>query len=446
MRTLALMVLFALGALVAGCSDDTKQPTPDGGKKDTLRKEAAVGSEGGGGSDLLPDTKPKTDLPPADSKLGEGCGSAKDCSKDAALCLMPEGSKGVGICSMECTGDDPGTPLINEDSCPNGYLCASFAYTTKTYYYCLKKCTPSLTKNDCPASSNRACHPSSTRYGDLEVAVCWYLKCTDGKDCPVFSDTKCVIDSDCTSIAADAFCDSSRYLCARPGKCEASGLCGNHSYGKATAKVGDPCKNDFDCPPNGECLNEVADPNGIGVSWRNGYCTIPGCSFATSLTNAACPTGSTCNHLYYGGLCNKTCKLDAATDCRNNSADKGGDYECYAWNNLVIGSTNVTAEPVCVNAASQTCDSLGTKLTCASLGTESGNTTNMDCRDRYTGVVKANKADPNGVCLDDTASGPFEAPKLDGGPKPDTTVKADLGTPDKGPAKDAAKDAGAAIH
>ncbi len=442
MRTLALAMLVGLAVVAAGCSDDTKQPTPDLGKKDTTPKlEATAGTEGGG-KDLLADTKPKADKPPANSKLGEGCGGGKDCSPDAPLCLMPEGSKGVGICSMECTGDDPGTPLINEDSCPNGYLCASFAYTTKTYYYCLKRCEPSLTKNDCPATSNRACHPSSTRYGDLDVAVCWYLKCTDGKDCPVFSDKKCVLDSECTSVATDAFCDTSRYLCARPGKCEASGLCGAHTYGKATAKVGDPCKTDFDCPANGSCLTESNDPSGIGVSWRNGYCSIAGCSFAKTLTSQTCPTGSTCNYLFYGGLCNKTCKLETAADCRNNPLDKGGDYECYAWNNLVIGSTNVTAEPVCLNAASQTCDSLGTKLTCANLGGENGNPTKMDCRDRFTGVVKTNKADPAGVCLDDTASGTFETPTIDAGVKKEAGA-ADKGvTADKSPASDAKKDAG----
>jgi hypothetical protein len=42
-------------------------------------------------------------------------------------------------------------------------------------------------------------------------------------------------------------------------------------------------------------------------------------------------------------------------------------------------------------------------------------------------VAKTNKADPGGVCLDDTSSGPFEAAKLDGGPKPDVTP------PDAGP-------------
>ncbi len=31
----------------------------------------------------------------------------------------------------------------------------------------------------------------------------------------------------------------------------------------------------------------------------------------------------------------------------------------------------------------------------------------MTCRARTTGAVEADKHDPKGVCLDDTASGPF---------------------------------------
>jgi hypothetical protein len=155
---------------------------------------------------------------------------------------------------------------------------------------------------------------------------------------------------------------------------------------------------------------------------------IPNCTFAKQLPAFACPAGATCNNLFYGGQCHKSCDLTKATDCRGYAGDKGGDYECYAWNNLVIGSTQVSDAPVCANAAGQTCDNLGTKLDCSSLGLESGNTTKMSCRDRYTGVAKANKADPTGVCLDDTASGPFETPvPVEAGPD---QGKKDAGTKD----------------
>jgi hypothetical protein len=45
-------------------------------------------------------------------------------------------------------------------------------------------------------------------------------------------------------------------------------------------------------------------------------------------------------------------------------------------------------------------------LDCTHLA-DTGNPTHMACRDGKTGAIKANPKDPTGVCLDDTASGPF---------------------------------------
>jgi len=437
-----LWVVLLLPAMLAlGCSDDDKP------------KDQGVDSIDGTTPDMGVDTIPDTGAPdmPVATSMGEGCQSQKDCKAGSPVCLTLDKTKAIGICSMECTPDDPSTQLINEDNCPSGFLCASFPYTTVTYNYCLKKCSPDITKNTCPASSKQACYPASTRYGDTDQPVCWYLACVDGKDCPVLSEQTCVADSECTSVGTDAFCDPSSKRCARPGNCTVSGICGVHTMGKATAKVGDPCNSDFDCPNNGRCFEESTDSNSIGAAWRNGYCTISNCTFATGMPDFACPTGSTCHSLYYGGICAKTCKLAGATDCRNNALDKGGDYECYAWNNLYIGGVQIAAEPICLSAAGQTCDSLGTSLDCSSLG-DQGNPTNMKCRDRHTGVPKTLKDDPGGVCLDDTASGPFEAAPDGGMPDsvmpdsampdsaaPDSIVAPDAGTPDQTVTPDAAQ-------
>ena len=72
---------------------------------------------------------------------------------------------------------------------------------------------------------------------------------------------------------------------------------------------------------------------------------------------------------------------------------------------------------------------MGTKLDCSSLA-DQGNPTNMKCRDRVSGVLKTDQADPTGICLDDTASGTF-GPAPDGGMPPDVGVP-DLATPDAG--------------
>lgn len=383
-------------ALMLACSDDDKP------------KDQGVDTIDGSIADTTVDSEPPPDLgpdlPPVESNMGEGCKNVMDCKKGSPVCLTLSKAKGLGICSMECTPDDASTPLINEDNCPNDFVCASFAYTTATYNYCLKKCTPDITKNTCPASSKQTCHPASTRFGDTDQAVCWYLACEGDKDCPVFSDQTCVTDGECSAVGTGAFCEPETSKCALPGKCTASGLCGAHTHGKAGSKVGDPCKDDFDCPNAGRCFEEGTDTGAIGATWRNGYCTISSCAFASALPDFACPTGSTCNHLYYGGICAKTCKLDDAIGCRNNPQDKGGDYECYAWNNLVIGSTMVAKQPTCEPADPYPCNFWGTtSLDCTVLG-QQGNPTQMACRQRSTGSVLSSQ-DPGGFCLDTTASG-----------------------------------------
>ena len=113
--------------------------------------------------------------------------------------------------------------------------------------------------------------------------------------------------------------------------------------------------------------------------------------------------------------------------------DSGGDYECYGWDRWQFGSgAKVTAEPVCMSAALQTCDSLPTGYLCSSLGDDT-NSTKMACRDRQTGLTKSQTNDPTGVCLDDTASGTFSKALVDAGPdaSPDRGVP-DCAAPDAG--------------
>ncbi len=342
------------------------------------------------------------------------------------------GVKPAGICTKSCKPDNPATSLVDEDDCPKpNSVCATFKLGSITVNYCLKSCKPSLTKNPCSTSSKQTCHPLSTIYTRRpETAACLYPACVKSQDCPAYSNTDCNIDADCKLVALDAFCEPVSKLCGRPGFCSNSGLCGAHGYGKATAKVGDPCKDDFECPHNGVCMKERRNASGaIGVHNSNGYCVIPYCSFSNALTSYACPTESVCHWGYYGGMCFKTCKLDTASSCRGNSEDSGGDYECYAWNRWQFGSgAKVTAEPVCMSAATQTCDSLPTGYDCSTLGDDT-NSTKMECADRATGQSKSNKADPSGVCLDNTASGKFIKPPSDAGPDSST----DSGPLDSGP-------------
>jgi hypothetical protein len=359
----------------------------------------------------LPWPKPdllKPDLPQPISTLGEGCLASTSCKGPGEVCIQSPSHPQIRVCSRKCTADDLNTPLINEDDCPKGFLCAAFKYTSATYYCCLQKCTPSLTANPCPASSKTTCHPLSTRWGTLSQAVCFEPACAGGKDCPVLSAKTCTTDADCTSAGSGSFCEPTQKLCALPGACSPGGVCAPHTHGKAGAKVGDPCTSDLDCPNGGSCQRETSGGSGtIGISYHNGYCTVPYCAFSASLGAYACPAGSDCFRLFYGGRCMMSCSMSDPKGCRGLASDKGGDYECYGWHNLSISGTVLAKGPVCTDAAGQTCDSLGSFLDCSALGADKTNSTNMQCRDRFSGKAKTNKHDPTGVCLDDTASGTF---------------------------------------
>ena len=92
-----------------------------------------------------------------------------------------------------------------------------------------------------------------------------------------------------------------------------------------------------------------------------------------------------------------------ASDCRGNAADYFGDYDCRAWNNLVLGTAQIAASPVCDFGVSVPCDLLGTSLDCTDLG-DATNSTNMTCR-TLDNKVTSNIRDPTGFCFDSTASG-----------------------------------------
>jgi hypothetical protein len=348
-------------------------------------------------------------------------------------CLITDSGGIKGVCTCPCVPDDPTTPLVVEDTCPN--LTQNRCGDVGGAGYCFKLCKPKLYANDC--QGGLSCHPSSgAAVGLYDDAVCLYYGCTSGADCPVVLDKACTTTTP-SSCAAGEEClalvsGQTAGRCAKAGSCDAtSGLCAPHVYGNATAKVGDTCKDDTQCGGNMRCLMEIDDAKyrkkgglscqedseccsglcqgGLCTSGlclvhnRNGYCTISGCKFA-SLTASACPAGSTCNGLYTSGLCQKTCTLAGATDCRGNPGDLYGDYECRAWNNLSLAGGPVSTGPVCDFGPSLECDTFAsTPLDCSSVG-DTTNPTSMSCRG-LDGQVKTNKYDPLGLCLDTTSSG-----------------------------------------
>ncbi len=420
-----LLALFCTSLLLA-CGGRTTPGVPPGARKDkgppayteagpqsdtyvVPPRDFAVPGETWWPSDIhLPPPK-DVSIPPTCVKLGHTCVASSSCCPGLSCTAL---DTGVQICSRGCTPDDPKTPLVNEDTCGWTHVCGSVTTPGKTYR-CLQKCAPKASSNPCP--KGLACHPSSPRYsGKISQAVCVYPACKTGKDCPVMLSETCDMATavpKCTKMPKGAFCSpdgkgSTVGRCALDGVCNAaSGLCGVHKRGKAAAKVADPCTDDRDCAGQMRCLMEEKQAG--TVRQRNGYCTIEGCIFASTLSYRACSVGSTCSRYAYGGLCFRSCNLQQATTCRNHPGDKHGDYECRAWNNLSVGGGVVVSKtPVCEPGHWATCDLFGSaKLDCSYLGLyNKNNPTKMICRDPKSGKALP-KGSPGGFCLDSTASG-----------------------------------------
>ena len=382
------------------------------------------------------------------TKSGSECGATGTCLLTGKLASGTE----VGVCTCPCVVDEsvlPSNPPTYV--CPGDPLLSCGQWEDKTTGkkrpYCLKPCWPKLGIRSC--EGKLACLPRSGALVQLwEKALCLLPGCFTGLDCPVRTHKTCsVAKKDCPvgqrCVARVEGLDPG--LCAKPGKCDvASGLCDTHALCKATAKVGDPCKDDTECAGNMTCLMPLDEGNVLRKAGetctadahccsgrctggacaagkpcrlirRNGYCAITGCLHAKTYTIRACDTGSTCNRLWNGGRCFKTCDLNKAPTCRGVAGDRLGDYECRAWHKLNTSGGVVAKVPVCEPAHLISCDiwkpppGSSSTLSCAHLGTWDGTTnsnkTQMACRD-LAGTTLKDTYDPAGLCLDVTASGP----------------------------------------
>jgi hypothetical protein len=367
--------------------------------------------------------------------IGKPCTETGGQCGTVGTCLLTSAT--AGVCTCPCIADDPQTPLVNEDNCPNlaKNICGWVPMSNgTTQSFCLQTCAPKFGANDCQGALS--CDPrSGLSFGIYSKAVCVFYGCTANTQCPVITATVCsVAQQNCTAAGQTCltYAGGDEGRCAAPGSCDLpSGLCKDHSLGKPTAKIGDPCKDDTECAStmhclmqynmatyqkktgscqsdddccSGVCQNGQCAAGLCPVLYRNGYCAMTGCQFASTLTQRACPAGSSCNRLYGGGMCQKSCSLTTAAECRGLAGDYLGDYECRAWNNLPIGGASVSTGPVCDFGPSVPCDTFaGTTINCSAIGL-SPNSTNMRCR-TFANQTTTNPYDPQGFCLDDTASG-----------------------------------------
>ena len=425
-----LPVEYDIGVTDSGPLTDGIPPRTDGPRRDGPRVDRGRDT-GKPGKDLFPwpDKKLKPDqkitpdkaLPPDKGvKLDKGPGPCNalgtTCAADKDCCAGNTCAKaftGARFCSKQCTPDNPNTPLVNEDNCPGTpmvNICANIASSPGKTYRCVRRCVPTQGKNTCP--SGLACEVKSTWMTvSVDQAICSFPACTSDKQCPVYFSKLCSTITpvnQCAGLPSGTFCaphypGSLGGRCAQPGKCEASsGLCVPHTKGKAGAKVGDTCIRDQDCGGQMECMMEVATSG--TTYFRNGYCAVEGCVFGKTFTGRACPSGSTCSRIYYGGRCLKSCDLKVASSCRGVAKDKHGDYECRAWHTYLKTGGTLAKTAVCEPGHTMQCSYFSnSKVTCAALGLV-GNSTQMACRQPGTGKLLATHS-PNGYCLDITASG-----------------------------------------
>ncbi len=395
MRTTVSLFCVSLLLCAGACSDDDAPATD----RAVTIKDKGTPTDGAGPEATKWDGGPTADTgadaakPTGDGTIGMPCKKASDCKKASPLCVE-------GICTMACENTD----------CPDKtkHSCSYVSVNGKDHHYCLLRCKPTDTQNPCPKGTKTACTPTSVYYADAyDVAVCWEEPCATGADCPVDVGKACNPSNgnkDCAKGHTCSKLTATKGRCQAPGKCNAkSGLCGAHTFGKASAKIGDFCKSDKDCANDMSCFLQEVD-GGVTIA-RNGYCVKSGCTFAKTLKSAACPAGSGCNRAYYGGLCQKKCTLKGKNACRGKTGDLFGDYECYAWDGIQLGKMTISDSPLCDVAALTPCDLYKDDgLECKDFG-DATNSTKMACRDLKNQLL-SNKFDAKGFCLDDTSSGP----------------------------------------
>ncbi len=499
---LALMSFIACGSSDDNNSDggvgNEASVSTDGGSSDFKIVVPEAGEEGGTAADK---GVSKCDI----NIIGKNCTGPEQCGGENSghICLLTyKDDKGVskGICTCECSLDNPSTTYANEDTCPGSddgqgqdpkSTCGTVTYESgKTANLCFKRCVPKHNANEC--DGELACNPFAPRYVNIDVppflpnpkSVCFATKCQKNEDCPALTDKMCYMNqpNNCPTgeKCYDVLVEGKVGFCAKPGVCDTvSGLCDGQAPDtfKADAEVGDPCKSDQECGQYMRCrwetnLAQIAKKDGEACTTdddccsnycdltakkckgkclvlnRNGYCIGQNCMYP-QLTHFKCGLEAACNKLWVGGLCMKKCTVGDATTCRGqDSIDKKGDYDCRAWNELQSQGISLFVDsPICDFGPGIPCSAFkGSSWSCATLGGQ-GNPTQMKCKG-MDGSDMASDSD-EGYCFDNTScsdkpriftdAGPLPIP--DAGVTPDQGVTSDQGvTPDAQPGDAASKE------
>ncbi|MCA9668083.1 MAG: hypothetical protein KC503_20935 [Myxococcales bacterium] len=303
-------------------------------------------------ADLTGDITPEPDIEPDQpvargecTTAGKICTHSDQCGATGMCVVLATSPRGVCACRCTPTGE------VFDPACPIGERCRAIAYEPLAEHACVRLCTPRYGGNDCRAPL--ACAPETTRVsGQIDHGVCLALGCRTDADCS--------------------------------GRCDLpSGLC--VSAGSGPSRIDAPCRADGECGAFERC--------------EGGLCALRGCTFAKSVAQWACPSGTTCYRLTPGGSCRPTCDPAQAGHCRNHA----DGIECYAFNRVASGGVPIADAPLCTRELFR-CGmfTTGTKstLSCAILGLP-GNPSAMLCRSALTGRPTH---DPDGVCRDGLTS------------------------------------------
>jgi hypothetical protein len=240
--------LFALSALIACGSNDSKKPGPSGGAGAGGQATAGSGAGGSAGGTSLGTRQP-----------GDACNNTAQCATGENCVVSALGTDAVQICAKGCATDDDcdsGQTCVSETDKPTDAHCVTTATDAFT------ACGPSLT-TICQTPLD--CIPSGLT--DDNSGFCYNYCILPNATMTVMDDT---VLHDCPNgLTCSSLGDPDVGLCAMTG---ATG----DSCGLEMGKL---------CSSTDVCITEIAPDGGVGDSNCYRDCTS---------SASACPSGTTC--------------------------------------------------------------------------------------------------------------------------------------------------------
>lgn len=345
-----------IGSSACGSDDDNpSQPQAGAGGSSTAAgsggSKAGSGGSGGGGA-----KEPQLGAAcTRDAECGGGYVCDEEVKSSTEVSGAPEGAIDQyvfygGSCTPKRATLYDGSPAscnpaasLGEQGCGEDGVCDAVGRTAQGFIVGCRK----------------ACDPAAEASGCREGYTCGYSDeycsegCLNDTDCrvaPIDTNDDGVYDQLGYDSASNVTCDKATARCVHPAGAQASGQ---------------SCMRDDECAENGVCIVEGAQV--AGLTFPEGHCTRPGCTFAAN----ECDNGTVCESLrpwFFESptepLCFERCKVGAEAENLRVGPEGHGDgcrtgYRCHynggtgAESGVCVGG-NYNA--VTTNNIGQTCE------------------------------------------------------------------------------------------